>query len=524
MPIPTNSSKSPILGPSAAEDLPSRQGDGAESLTAALSSSPVPLNSVANSNGASPASPNAAATTVPHSASTPNLQSQGSNGRPRNNHAGELLVARVGEWLEHERKKISRRKDGKHPLRNIQSVDEQTNGQDVQPIPYRDRADSIDSQSSEVSFDRLQRILEDSVAAMGLSSIPSMGHMHRTRSSPRLRRGQTKTLQLQRVPSSDTDQFDLDVVVPACEAVLDNSKTMSYSGGSASTEDLSSSTTLSKRESRGRQAWITFKNEVIRLAHTLRLKGWRSVPLDGGEKISVERLSGALTNAVYVVSPPKDLDLLPTNGTNGTNGTGTPTGKKGPKKLLLRIYGPQVDQLIDRETELAVLRRLAKKKIGPRLLGTFTNGRFEEYFNASALHPRDLRDPETSKQIAKRMRELHDGVELLDTERDSGPNVWRNWDRWLDSVGKRASALDTLFESEDAGPERPVENWRIRGRVCGVPWAQFKAIVEKYREHVDKFYGEGNTLRSRLVFAHNDVCSFLLSFLSPSSPPYMELC
>src|SRR5690606_30217857 len=99
---------------------------------------------------------------------------------------------------------------------------------------------------------------------------------------------------------------------------------------------------------------------------------------------------------------------------------------------------------IDRESELSVLRRLAKKKIGPRLLGTFTNGRFEEYFNASPLNPREMREPDTSRQIAKRMRELHDGVELLEEERWGGPNVWRNWDKWVASVGRRAHILDDL--------------------------------------------------------------------------------
>jgi choline kinase len=39
----------------------------------------------------------------------------------------------------------------------------------------------------------------------------------------------------------------------------------------------------------------------------LKLKGWRRVPLDQSSEIEVERLSGALTNAVYVVSPPKNL-------------------------------------------------------------------------------------------------------------------------------------------------------------------------------------------------------------------------
>lgn len=495
MPVSATSSKSSLVSPASTEDPPSRHGDGAQTPSIALSSSSATLNSVANSSSDATAGPAAI------SASAPNLLQTASQGRHKLQSA-EFLLARVGEWLDRERKKVSQKKQGRHPLRGVETANEQPNGQGAEQIPFRDRADSLDSQSSEVSLDRLQRILEDGMASLGLSSLPSSTPLLKRRSSGRLRRGHTKSLQLQRLQSSDTDQLDIDIVVPSCEAVLDNSKAMSYSGGNASTEDLSSSSSLRKREAKGRQAWLVFKNEVIRLAHTLKLKGWRSVPLDGGEMISVERLSGALTNAVYVVTPPKESDLVEVNPPSGT---ATPTGKKLPKKLLLRIYGPHVDQLIDRESELAVLHRLAKKKIGPRMLGTFTNGRFEEYFNASPLNPRDLRDPETSKQIAKRMRELHDGVELLESEREGGPNVWRNWDRWFTNVEKRASALDELLLSGEATPSGTIEGWRIRGHACGVSWPKFREIVGKYREHLDKFYGEGNLLKDRLTFAHNDV-------------------
>jgi len=239
-----------------------------------------------------------------------------------------------------------------------------------------------------------------------------------------------------------------------------------------------------------------FKNEIIRIAHTLKLKGWRRVPLGGGETISVERLSGALTNAVYVVSPPSEAVLPPQEG------------KKQPGKVLLRVYGPQVEHLIDREHELEVLRRLARKKIGPRLLGTFLNGRFEQYLNATALTSDSMREPETSKQIAKRMRELHDGVELLDEERVQGPNVWRNWDKWLGQVEKTVLYLDEqvkAYAMANGSPVKPSCAWKTRGFVCGVEWPKFKALVEKYRRYLENHYGNADNIRRKLVFAHNDV-------------------
>ncbi|KAK4237384.1 kinase-like domain-containing protein [Achaetomium macrosporum] len=405
--------------------------------------------------------------------------------RHRLDHVIERLLAQVADWLEREKVKKQRKKSRKYSSCQKSPASHLTTP--VAP-PTRLRADSIESDSSDVSLDQLQRILDDNMAALGLNSITSSSLPS---FSPRLRQKPRKksSKNLSRtMASSDTEWFDGDIVVPSCEAFLDNSKTLSYTGGKAAAGD--SASISGRREEKEKQNWLTFKNEIIRLAHTLRLKGWRQVPLDSGESISVERLSGALTNAVYVVSPPPESLL-----------TREP-GKKQPTKVLLRIYGPQVEHLIDRENELGVLRRLARKTIGPRLLGTFLNGRFEQYLNATALTPSSMREPETSKQIAKRMRELHDGVELLEEEKDQGPGVWRNWDKWLSQVEKTVLFLDKQILSNSTN--LPGGVWKTRGFVCGVQWPVFKSLVEKYRRHLEAYYGDTKKIRDKLVFAHND--------------------
>ena len=177
------------------------------------------------------------------------------------------------------------------------------------------------------------------------------------------------------------------------------------------------------------------------------------------------------------------------------------------RKLLLRIYGPQVEHLIDRESELQILRRLARKKIGPRLLGTFTNGRFEQFFHARTLTARDLRIPETSKQIARRMRELHDGIELLDEEREGGAFIWRNWNKWVDRCEEVISWLDHQILTIKQGIAVPrSEGWKKRGLVCGVEWSLFRRTVEQYRNWLFDQYGGRTGIKQKLVFAHNDVC------------------
>lgn len=433
-------------------------------------------------------------------------QSQGSHqlhsGSQRVDRASEKLLAQVAEWLQREKAKRETKKPRKHHHHYHLHSRRKHKTQPEEPLvpeePETDpdvenalrRTASIDSNSSDVSLDRLQRILDDSMTALGISSVPHLSAKLGRRPSHRKKASSRSTLQLARAYSSDTDYVDGDAIVPSCDAILDNTKTLKYCQASADEH----SSISGKREEKERQAWATFKNEIIRLAHTLRLKGWRRVALDSGEDIQVERLSGALTNAVYVVTPPENL---PSGDSNVV--------KKKPQKLLLRIYGPHVENLIDRDNELSVLKRLARKKIGPRMLGTFTNGRFEQFFNAVPLTPEEMRQPATSRQIAKRMRELHSGIELLEGERAGGPTLFKNWDCWVDNVEKRSLFLDGLVTAHDASrPAGGSDSWKQAGFVCGVEWPKFKAMVDKYREFLVQSYGPKG-IHEKLVFAHNDV-------------------
>ncbi|KAL5328340.1 hypothetical protein ACEPPN_001839 [Leptodophora sp. 'Broadleaf-Isolate-01'] len=413
-------------------------------------------------------------------------------------HRHDKLLSQVAEWLQAEKAKRAAKKAHKRG----DELEEDNKGNNVS----RPRTSSQSSDGSAISLEKLQQILEDNMSSFGLDSLPvaaSPTTEPRRPSHSAKRRPSAKKMY---VGSSDTEYQDGDVVVPSCDVVLDNSKTMSYGGGGSESAIETVTLSTSKKADKERKAWATFKGEIVRLAHTLRLKGWRRVPLERGGDIEVKRLSGALTNAVYVVSPPKDLPIQ--------NSNGKPYTPKPPPKLLLRIYGPQVEHLIDRENELSILRRLARKKIGPRLLGTFTNGRFEEFFNAETLTFDDLRVESTSKQIAKRMRELHDGIDLLENEREDGPFVWLNWDKWVNNCEKVISYLDKEILS---GQDSKGDLWRSRGLVCGVEWPQFKAAIDKYRKWLDSYYGKGGVNR-RLVFAHNDTQYGNILRLVPEKP------
>jgi choline kinase len=415
-----------------------------------------------------------------------------SNSRSESRHSGhnlEHLVDQVQAWIKAEREKRADRKTKKHGAPSDPQIPESNGAGDG-----KDDDESADT----FSLDQLQSIIESNLK----SERRSRFSRHRSPNSVRHRPSLAK---LRKASSaSDTDFLDAEVAVPTCDVVLDNSKTLSYTGGASDDSGVSSNDELERTVSyRDQDAWAVFKFEIVRLSHTLRLKGWRRFPMEWSHEIEVKRLSGAMTNAVYEVSPPTELPY-PFEKESGDNGI-VSAPRKPPPKLLLRIYGSNVDHLIDREKELAILKRLARKRIGPCLLGTFANGRFEEYLNAVPLNAEELRCSDTSRHIAKRMRELHDGIELEEEERDNGPFVWQNWDKWASRLEKIVSWLDREAMKLAPGVKPTGQHaWKRRGYICGAPWRQFRGIVEEYRKWLYSQYGGAKHIREELVFAHND--------------------
>lgn len=441
----------------------------------------------------------------------------------RRQDAASHILSQVAEWLHQEKNKKATQKARTHSNAKLAHAAEATRNlvdqfrsDESRHNKERHVRTSSDVSEGSLALEKLEQILSNSMWLGGEDNLTPTEDRKDSYFPRRRSKRQDSTRGLLRkastIASSDTEYQEHDIDVPSAEVVLDNSKTLGYSGGAASSEvDLLNP---HKRAVKEKEAWLQFKMEIVRLSHTLRLRGWRRIPLDRGREIDVERLSGALTNAVYVVSPPKDLPQTPSIARNSTTSL---VPQKPPPKLLLRIYGPQVEHLIDRESELQILRRLARKKIGPRLLGTFTNGRFEQFFHARTLTARDLRMPETSKQIAKRMRELHDGIELLEEEREEGAFIWRNWNKWVDRCEEVISWLDyQVFTTKQGSTAPRSEEWKKRGLVCGVEWSFFRRTVEKYRTWLFDQYGGPAGIRQKLVFAHNDTQYGNLLRLEPS--------
>lgn len=241
------------------------------------------------------------------------------------------LVAKVLEWLQAEKSKRaqhnSQTKTTSRPssttlLAALMKDPQGTHGPGSTHGRSRSPSEASDGARA---LDKLERILTDHLT-IGTDKKSTPVHERPTSYFSRRRPSSTRKLRKgSNAVSSDSDYQDGDALIPTAEVVLDNSKTLAYSGGAAESEtDLLGRSTRSAKD---REGWVNFKNEIVRLAHTLRLKGWRRIPLNRGADVEIERLSGALTNAVYVVSPPK---LLPETPSDRPGSTPSLAAKKPP--------------------------------------------------------------------------------------------------------------------------------------------------------------------------------------------------
>lgn len=223
---------------------------------------------------------------------------------PGSKHGDEdTLFTQVFNWLQQEQAKRKASKSQEQTALDGATSDD---GRTAAP---RERSSSQSSERA-LALDKLEKILLQYANSRkeAASGTAGLGRKRSTR-----RRHHVKGLR--RGSASESDHPDIDVGVPSVDAYLDNSKTLAYSGGAA--DDESDGTSSHSRRTREKEHWVKFKTEIIRLAHTLQLKGWRRVPIEKGAEVEVTRLSGALTNAVYVVTPPKSPLKNPDGDQNG---------------------------------------------------------------------------------------------------------------------------------------------------------------------------------------------------------------
>lgn len=244
--------------------------------------------------------------------------------------------------------------------------------------------------------------------------------------------------------SITSTSIDNDVSFPTANVILDNSLPLDF-----------------------------FKLDILSLTKALRISKWHKRQLNPSNLI-VNRISGALTNSIYKIEY-KDSEqnlILPS--------------------LLLRIFGKNVDSIIDREAELKTLIKLSQKKIGPKLLGNFTNGRFEQFLEGYLpLDKEVIRNEVISQMIGRRMKDLHSKIALEPEDAiDSLPMSWKLIFKWLEIIEKEylpCYAKEGIDEKE----------------IFLVDFKKFKELILSYKEWLfDKY--EGGSLLPNFKFCHND--------------------
>lgn len=218
---------------------------------------------------------------------------------PRSEEDSQGLFQQVHEWLHHEKARRQNRKARKaEATSHATNENESTEENAVLERPSSNTSNTSNTSENTFSLDKLERILLQYATARPRSALGSHRQPVKRQSRHRLRG-------LRRGSASESELTDADGAPPSVEASLDNTKTLAYTGGTAVEENTDSSACV--KQGKDAEAWVVFKSEIVRLVHTLQLKGWRRVPADLASEIEVVRLSGALTNAVYVVAPPKNL-------------------------------------------------------------------------------------------------------------------------------------------------------------------------------------------------------------------------
>ena len=240
----------------------------------------------------------------------------------RHHHRANHIVSQVAEWLHNEKARKAAYKAARHgghskfahAAEATKTLIDQVRSDDSKPHRRRHGRAGSDLSEGSLALEKLEQILSRdlSLEPDGLA-IPTNNTNDPSvprRKSKSKRQGSKKLLRKQStMQSSETEYQEPDIDVPSAEVLLDNSKTLGFGLDVTSSEVKLPS--QKKRAAKEMEAWVQFKYEIVRLAHTLRLRGWRRMPLDRSGEIDVQRLSGALTNAVYVVSPPPTLSQMP---------------------------------------------------------------------------------------------------------------------------------------------------------------------------------------------------------------------
>jgi len=162
----------------------------------------------------------------------------------------------------------------------------------------------------------------------------------------------------------------------------------------------------------------------------------------------------------------------------------------GDEIVLVRVYGKQTEEVIDRMRENVVVDVFSQIGFGPRIFGRFPAGRVEQYFQAHALTPADMSKDELVPHIAQRVGQMHVlDMRSLEPRLPCEITVFTTLAQWL----QKAIAI----RFDDKSSSRKAE--QLRGLKLDEIALEFATVRN--------LLAQGGDASQALVFAHNDLLS-----------------
>ncbi|KPM08212.1 choline/ethanolamine kinase-like protein 3 [Sarcoptes scabiei] len=128
-------------------------------------------------------------------------------------------------------------------------------------------------------------------------------------------------------------------------------------------------------------------------------------------------VSGGLSNLLFYCSLPS---------------THTPVSGE-PSQVLLRMYGQLLEKNDTKITDSVITMLLSERNLGPKVYGIFPSGRLEEYIPARAMMCKELKDPNLSMIIARKLAIVHN-LNVPIKKEATWLNDWANV--WITNIRK----------------------------------------------------------------------------------------
>jgi len=209
---------------------------------------------------------------------------------------------------------------------------------------------------------------------------------------------------------------------------------------------------------------------ALRVEALRRVKGflsgtWKEID---ESKIIVKKISGGLSNYLYMCQLPADVPIKPGE----------------TKHAMLRIYGEILKENIDSLViDTVIFALLAERGFGPKLYGVFQGGRLEQFISHSrCLRSHELSIPNISVKIAQKVALFH----TLQMPLNKEPRFITDMTQRL--LDASESIIWPLGRTSPPNPALAVvaERWDLKRE-----WKRLQEILRK--------------VPSEVVFCHNDV-------------------